>query len=295
MTELLGDEDLAGLEAQVQHALESGRAEGLRILGYGEITLVLGWPAAAPVVACKRLPVFPDGARAAAYGALVLEYVDRLRAAGVRVVPTQWRTTPSAHRGAVGYVLQEALPDHTLATQLLAARPEHAEEVLRAVLEQVHAVVGDGIGLDAQLSNWAWTGAELSYFDVTTPMLSDPSGRTRLDLRLLSAPLPALARPAVARYVAPGIVADYHRPRAVAVDLIGNLLKERLDPLVDTAISVANERVGPPISRREIDSWYRANARLWEALLRLRRADRWWQRRVRRRAYPFLLPGPISR
>jgi hypothetical protein len=32
-----------------------------------------------------------------------------------------------------------------------------------------------------------------------------------------------------------------------------------------------------------------------ELLQRLRRADRWWQRTVRRRPYPFLLPGRIDR
>ena len=30
---------------------------------------------------------------------------------------------------------------------------------------------------------------------------------------------------------------------------------------------------------------------MWALLQRLRRCDRWWQRRVRRRPYPFLLPG----
>ena len=40
---------------------------------------------------------------------------------------------------------------------------------------------------------------------------------------------------------------------------------------------------------------YASDARLWEVLLRLRRLDRAWQRRVRRREYPFLLPGRIDR
>ncbi|MEZ5192381.1 MAG: DUF6206 family protein [Nocardioides sp.] len=164
-----------------------------------------------------------------------------------------------------------------------------------AVLDLTARVVGPELGLDAQLSNWAWAGGELGYFDVTTPMLNDAAGRTRLDLRLLSAPLPAPARPAVARFVAPGIVAAYHRPREVALDLVGNLVKERLEPVIDTALAAANARVAPAITRAEIDRWYRANARMWELLLRLRRADRWWQRRVRRRTYPFLLPGRIER
>jgi hypothetical protein len=45
----------------------------------------------------------------------------------------------------------------------------------------------------------------------------------------------------------------------------------------------------------EVARDYASDARQWELLLRLRRADRWWQQRVRRREYPFLLPGPITR
>jgi hypothetical protein len=34
---------------------------------------------------------------------------------------------------------------------------------------------------------------------------------------------------------------------------------------------------------------------MWGLLQRLRRIDRSWQRRVRRRQYPFLLPGKVER
>ena len=53
--------------------------------------------------------------------------------------------------------------------------------------------------------------------------------------------------------------------------------------------------VTPPPPREEIDGWYRGTARPWELMLRLRRGDRWWQRRAPRRAYAYLLPGPIER
>lgn len=290
------DDELTTLEAGVQAALDRGDAAGLSVLGYGEITLVLGWPADAPTAACKRLPVFKDPARAAAYGALVTEYVDRLRGRGLDVVPTSWHMVPAARGTVAGYVVQPVLPGPTLVPQVLADQPGRAREVLAAVLDVVGAVVDQGCGLDAQVSNWAW-GDEggLSYFDVTTPMLNDAAGRTRLDLGLLVSPLPAVARPAVARFAAPGIVADYHDRRKVVVDVVGNLVKERLHHVLDDAIAVANERVAPAITRAEIDRWYAGNARMWDVMLRLRRADRWWQRHVRRRSYPFLLPGPITR
>ena len=49
------------------------------------------------------------------------------------------------------------------------------------------------------------------------------------------------------------------------------------------------------ISEEEVRRYYRSDARLWEALLRLRRLDRAWCRHVRRRTYPFLLPAKVER
>lgn len=291
----LADAELAGLEAEVGAALTAGTTEGLTRLGHGEITLVLGWPHDAPTVACKRLPVFADAASAAAWGALIGEYVETLGERGVRCVPWQWRSTPAVGGGVSGWVLQPVLPSGSLATHLLADDPTRAGEVFDGILDAVLVAVDERVGLDAQLSNWAVTGEGLVYFDITTPLLRDDAGRPRMDLSVLSATMPAALRPIVRRFVAPDIVAAYHRPRDVAVDLVGNLVKERLDTVVPVAIEAANRRVDPPITRDEVERWYRSDARMWEVLLRLRRADRWWQRRVRRRTYPFLLPERIER
>jgi hypothetical protein len=291
---LISDADLASLEAQVRAALETDDTEALRVLGYGEITLVLGWPTDAPAVACKRLPVFPDVRRAAAYEATVAAYVEELGRRGVAVLDTEWRTVAD-DRGVAGYVVQPVLPGETLAPTVLRRDPTTGHEVLTRIVATISETVDERVGLDGQLSNWAWVGGQLRYFDVTTPMLSDAAGESRLDLDLLVRPLPAVARGIVRRRVAPGIVAHFHEPRYVLVDMIGNLLKERLDAFVAPAIELANRQVTPPIDRAEIERFYRSDARTWEALLALRRADRWWQRHVLRRTYPFLLPGRIER
>lgn len=291
----VADAELARLEADVAHALVTGSADHLTRLGHGEITLVLGWPPDRPTVACKRLPVFPDDHAAATWGALIRQYVDELAGRGVEAVPWRWRTTPAAGGGVSGWVLQPVLERSALATDLLAHHPGAAEGVFASILDHVVEVVDDRVGLDAQLSNWAVLDGGLGYFDVTTPLLNDDAGRPRMDLGVLTAPLPAALRPAVRRFVAPGIVGAYHRPRDVAVDLVGNLLKERLDHLVPVALAAAAERLDPPIDAEEVRRWYRSDARTWEVLLRLRRADRWWQQRVRRRTSPFLLPDPTDR
>ena len=55
--ELISATDLAELEACVRAALDRHDDSALRVLGFGEITLVVGWPTAAPQVAAKRVPL----------------------------------------------------------------------------------------------------------------------------------------------------------------------------------------------------------------------------------------------
>ena len=70
---------------------------------------------------------------------------------------------------------------------------------------------------------------------------------------------------------------ELSRGELLSQQLIENLLREDLRPV------------------EEARAYYRSDARMWEVLLRLRRADRWWQAQVRHRPYPFLLPGRIER
>ena len=79
------------------------------------------------------------------------------------------------------------------------------------------------------------------------------------------------------------------------LDLTGNLLKERLEGWLPPFLDRFNAHLDEPLTEDEVRRHYRSDARLWSALLRIRRLDRAWRRRVRRRPYPFLLPGPIER
>lgn len=296
MVSLIEPDELAELERDVADALARGDESGLRVLGHGEISLVLAWPATQPRVAAKRLPRFDARARAEAYGALVEEYLAVVADRGVVPVPSQVASTPSADGGWITYVVQPVLDPADLGPAVLAGEDEaRARRLVEQVVDRILGAVDAAVGLDGQISNWADTPDGLRYLDVTTPLLADDRGRTRLDLALLAKPLPAVLRPAVRRFVAPGVVARYHRPRDVVVDLAANLHKERVERWIDVVLAAARDRVEPAVARDEVDRYYRADARLWEVLWRLRRADRWWQRTVRRRPYPTLLPARVER
>lgn len=291
----LGDDELRALDSLVDEALGSGREELLPTLGYGEISLVLGWPREAPRYACKRMPAFPSRAAFESYARTLGDYVAALEAAGMDVVPTEMRGVDQAAGSVVGYVVQPILAADTLAPPILhAADPGDGHPLVEAIVAAAAGTVSPRIGLDAQLSNWTWDGGRLTYLDVSTPMLWDEAGVSRLDLEPLAQAYPAILRPLLRRFVAPRILDGYRDLRGVYLDLCGNLLKERLDLWLGAFLAAIAPRLTQPLTAEDVHRYYRSDARLWAVLLRLRRLDRAWRLRTGR-TYPFLLPGPIER
>jgi hypothetical protein len=287
--------ELRALDDRIREALASGDESGLDILGYGEISTVVRLETGDGGYACKRMPPLPSRQRFEEYRALFERYVERLRQHGTEVVETAMVGLETD--GAIAaYCVQPLLPADTLLPNWLRdATPEAALALFERVLERVRSTVGPELGLDGQLSNWAVVGDELRYLDLTTPMLRAPDGRELLDTEVHLASLPYLFRGVVRRFVVKDILDKYYQPRAVVLDALANLHKERLTELLPSFVEAASAVFSPPFSLAEAGRYYRSDARLWELLLRARRLDRAWQRRVRRRPYPFLLPGPIRR
>jgi len=292
----LADTELRALDDLVEAALARGDDEALPALGYGEISLVLAWPADEPRFACKRLPVFGTRARLAAYRSALDDYLAALRAAGVDVVDSDLREVERGDGTVAGYVVQPILAAASIGPEVLrGAEPDATHPLVDGIIEAAVAVVGPRLGLDAQLSNWALDGESLTYLDVSTPLIWDAEDRTRLDLELIAGAFPWPMRAPLRRFVAPGILDAYRGLRTVLLDLCGNLLKERLGDWLPPFLAAANRHLDDPISAAEVERYYRSDKRLWAALLRIRRLDRAWQRHVRRRPYPFLLPGRVER
>lgn len=297
------DGALHALDRRLRQALDRGTAEGLEILGYGELSTTVVLEDAGQRFAVKRLPPFDDWQRRDAYHALFHEYIERAEALGVTTVPSQLHSLESTDGGAKGegelvtYCVQPALEPSVLGPCWLAsASPEASRRAAESLFETILATVGPEVGFDAQLSNWARPDGVWSYLDLTTPLLRTREGADRLDTDLFLAMLPWILRPLVRRFLLRGILATYFEPRRVLVDLLANLLKERLADHLPLWLEVANHHlVGEPIRRTEIGRYYRSDARLWAFLLALRRIDRWITRHALHRPYPFLLPGPIER
>jgi hypothetical protein len=288
--------NLAELEERVDRALTTGDESDIEVLGYGEISCVLAWHDGSDPIAAKRLPLFDSKARLEAYREVFELYLQTLGEVGLHVVPSRLETTPAADGRVAAWCVQPLLGPATLApTWMKAADEDASRRLLGRIADQVISGVGPSLGLDGQLSNWAVVDDEVLYFDVTTPMIRDQTGHDLLDFDLFIASLPWALHGLVRRHVLGMILDTYYRPREVLRDLVANFIKEGVAEKIPFGLEVVNQRVEPAIDEAEVRSYYRQDAIMYAILQRLRRIDRAWQRRARRRQYPFLLPGKVER
>jgi hypothetical protein len=316
----VASDDAAGLLAAFERALDPARpaaGSAAEVLGYGEISAVLALPAL-PGRVCKRLSGFHDDAAAARHAELVRDYVAELERAGVDVVETQLVPVRVPGRRPVVYLIQPRLDPARLGSRLLR---EADERVLLAAMDRVLAAVlrvwranrarGDGrrLTVDAQLSNWHFTGGgeepgEPVLVDVGTPFVRRGDADL-LDAEIFLAAVPRFLRGhyrrarAVERYLD-----HYFSPRGLVLDLLGNFHKEGRPDRVGLAAERANrwlaehaQELGAsaPVSGEEVARAYAHDAEQLERFLRLRRVDRFVRTRLLRGRYDFILPGPIRR
>jgi len=292
---------LAALDRQVVQALDSGDRSQLDLLGYGEVSCVLALEVDGVRYACKRLPPFSSWERLGRYREVLDRYVEKLAERGITVVPTRVQgvqQSPEDGGQLIGWVVQPMLPEGSLLTHRLAHPDIDKTEAVRLfglAAEKVTGAIHPYLGLDSQLSNWALVGDQLYYLDLTTPMMRDDDGNEQLDADLFLAAMPWLLRGFVRLFMLKSVINTFYAPRSALVDCLGNLVKERLDHILPALCDHASTLVEAPITEAEVRRFYKGDARTWELLLRLRRMDRWWQRKVRRRRYPFLLPDGIQR
>jgi hypothetical protein len=282
--------DLQALDEDVSRALRTRDTSHLQRIGHGEITTALGWPQQDPQFVCKRLPPFDSVEAATVYGAVVNRYVVELRRRGVRVVETEvkWFERPDGR--VLVYHIQPALPSETLGLDVLRqSTPSADHPLLCSVVDTVLNCTGDGVGIDAQISNWAWIDGEPWQLDLSTPMMVNDAGKPAFDMTPFVAVLPAVIRPVVRQEMAK-LICRWLTPRDSLMDLAANVIKANLEGWIGPVLECINERIDESVNFKEAERIYKADRRMFPLLLVLGRTNRFWQEQVRRRPYEFLLP-----
>lgn len=294
MNQPISDDELARVEGAIGRALDTDDHTELNVLGYGEVSVAVGWPSPSPIWACKRMPPFPDRAVFDRYATLVSDYIAGLTRSGVAIVDTEIRALPGPEGTWVGYLVQPVLDPATLGPSILrAAEPAAGHPLIDSIVDSVMACTDGRTGIDAQITNWAWIEGQAVNLDVNTPFVYDESGRPLLDIDIFIGALPWVVR-ATQRKTGPKIIARWSKPRWTLTDLAMNLYKDHLEDWIPAVVAAANERLDEPIDESELKALYDKEARIWVKLHRLKKVDRWWQRRVRRRRYEFLVPATTN-
>lgn len=279
-------------------------APGLRILGYGEVSAVLAL-ADVPGLVLKRMSGFADVPAAETYRELVTDYIAAVRSAGVPVLETRVLVVRRPGRAPVTYLIQPEVAQDRLGHSLMRTADDAThEQLLHRVLDAILSVrerAVEDVAVDAQLSNWYLASGvdEMPVLlDVGTPFVRR-GGRQAMDAEIILSTAPAPLRPIFRRLgTVHAYFEDYFEPRTAAVDLLGNYHKEGRPDRIDAALQVVNRRLKPlgasPITRREVDRYYRSDARLLGFWLQARRAERAIRLRAGR-GYDFILPGRVQR
>ncbi len=286
--------------------LDPSRPEvsGLTVLAYGEIsaTLRLPGPQFTDRVA-KRMSGFPDDESAQRYCDLVARYCAVLRDGGLSVLATDPVIVPRIRRRPVVYLIQPLVPAAALGNQLMhGASDAGLADLVRLALEQVDraraiGTAGLEVAIDAQLSNFSFADDRPTLIDVGTPFMR-LQGRHLLDVRvMLAAVPPGIRQVYIRRRIGERYMDDYFDRRLVAVDLLGNFIKEGCGDRIGIGIAAANAWLGDDatITESEVRHYYEKDAGTLALFLRVRRADRWVRTALLRQSYDFVLPGTVRR
>lgn len=292
------------------------------VLGYGEITTVFEIDAAGSGdLAYKRLPSFRTEAELERYRHIYHEYNHLLTGEVGLTIPPHGEVSFSESGRILCFLFQEKLASQSIGNRVIHLVPDDQVLLLfRLILHELRKVwdlnrASDRmeIGIDGQISNWALadpgTGtpevrpdSKLLYLDTSTPLYR-LGGVEQIDTELFLRSAPSFLVWLIRWLFLEDVVTRYYDFHLVAIDLIANFYKEQLKEFIPALIDEANDFFATeaaefniaPITRKEIDSYYREDALIWRLYLGARKVDRFLRTRITRTGYPYILPDKIKR
>ncbi len=284
------DIDLHAVEAAVRSAIDRGSNDELRLLGHGEISLVLAWPVGEPHAALKRVPPFRDTATAQRYVAACDGFFRQLASAGIATLPTTLHVHERADGRAVVYHRQPIADAAQIGSNVLRTAPlTERHPLLDAIVDATAKVCGPTVGFDVQVANWLWDGTTATQLDFTSPFtLTAARNDLTYDSHAFLQEYPVLLRPYLQRELTK-LIHRFTTAEGALGDLVGNLFKEGLDQWVDPAIATINERLGLSLDRATARTMYDDDRKLLPLVFKMKKAQRWWLTHTGRH-YESLLP-----
>lgn len=275
-----------------------------RVLGYGEISTVFELDGDKSF-AYKRMPLFSSIAQAREYVNIYQNYCQYLKKTGLILPQDSIKILNGRGNLVVLYIIQEQLPTERFAHKLIHTLPRQKSLImLNSIISEISKVWAKNmkmnvtLALDGQLSNWVWREDEtLVYVDTSTPLFKI-NNKEQLNPELFLKSTPFFLRWLIRWFFLGGVMARYYDIRRVYIDLTANLNKERSSDFIPAVLKYINHSriyFEKEITLKEVEKYYSEDKLIWTLFLAFRKFDSWFQRRILRKRYEFILPEKIKR
>jgi hypothetical protein len=294
----------------------------IKILGFGELSLVFEILNDPQHYAYKRSPIFENERQAKKHEYIFREYNRILNEEiNIKTPPLDVVWFKNDEGRIIFYGIQEKIPADSVGNYLIHhVGQKDVETLILKVMREMKKVWTFNkenrvfeVGLDGQISNFAVLNydpnnpridhnSQLLYID-TFPPFFRKNGTEAMNMRLLTKALPSYIRGLVNAIFVDDLVDRYYIWRDVAIDLIANFFKEQLPKYIPGLLKVVNDFFKQEarmfeietISLKEIQKYYKFDKFVWALMYNLRIFDRYIKTKLFRKNYEFYLPGKIKR
>ncbi|MFX1324413.1 MAG: DUF6206 family protein [Promethearchaeota archaeon] len=294
----------------------------IKILGYGEISLVFEILEDPAHLAYKRIPIFDNENQVKRHIWAYNEYNRLLiKKVGFNLPQYDVAWFKDENGKIQFYCVQERINPDSVGNKVIHNISEKEIELLvHLVLREMYKLWNFSrnnkiidLGLDGQISNFALIDynsnnpavsddTKLLYLDTSTPMVRI-NGEEAMEAVLFLKSAPSFLRGILKALFLEETVGRYYDWRKVCLDLVANFFKEQRPELIPKLIRLVNtffkeeakEFKIELINLTEVQKYYKSDANMWKIFQSVRKFDRFIKTKLLRKSYDFYLPGKIER
>ena len=294
----------------------------IKILGFGEISLVFEIVGDPEKIAYKRIPIFENEKQVNRHIWAYNEY-NRILSQDVGLNLPKYDVVwfKDNEDKIQFYCIQEKISSESVGNKVIHdLSTEDVKTLVLLVMREMKKVWVYSknhetldLGLDGQISNFAIIGydpnnpkiekdTKLLYFDTSTPMFRK-NGIEAMDAELFLESTPSFLRFLVKAAFLDEVIDRYYDWRLVTIDLIANFFKEQKPELIPGIIRQVNkffkeeasEFNMEPITFEEVQKYYKNDKMIWVIFQNARKIDRFLKTKLFKKKYDFYLPDKIKR
>jgi hypothetical protein len=294
----------------------------IKILGFGEISLVFEIVGDSKQIAYKRIPIFDNVAQVKRHIWAYNEYNRILKKEVGLILPDYGCAWFRDERGKIQfYCVQEKINPESVGNKIIhKITDEEIKILVLMALREMKKVWTYSkhnnkidLGLDGQISNFSvidydpenphiTNDTKLRYLDTSTPMFKI-NGMEAMEAVLFLKSAPSFLRWLLKAAFLEDTVNRYYDWRRVSIDLIANFFKEQradmIRPLIELTNSFFEEEASEfdieKISLKDVQDYYKSDRDMWIIFQKVRKFDRFLKTKILKKQYDFYLPPDIER